>query len=53
MNLQGVGLAGVGLNIEPRPEGGVHLWFSRAFELAAAYSREHDALEDRSALSTK
>jgi hypothetical protein len=40
MNVQGLGLSGVGLNISPRPEGGVHLWFSRGFELAAAYSRE-------------
>jgi hypothetical protein len=43
MNIQGLGLSGVGLNIAPRPEGGVHLWFSRGLELAALYSRERDS----------
>ncbi len=44
MNLKSLGLSGVELNIKPRPEGGVHLWFSRGLELATLYSREHDAL---------
>jgi hypothetical protein len=44
MNLQGLGLQGVELNIAPRPEGGVHLWFSRGLELATLYTREHDAI---------
>ena len=43
--MQGLGLQGVELNIAPRPEGGVHLWFSRGLELATLYSREHDALK--------
>jgi hypothetical protein len=46
INMQGLGLQGVELNIAPRPEGGVHLWFSRGLELAALYSREHDALKN-------
>jgi hypothetical protein len=45
MNMQGLGLKGVELNIAPRPEGGVHLWFSRGLELATLYSREHDAIQ--------
>jgi hypothetical protein len=44
MNLQGLGLQGVELNIAPRPEGGIHLWFSRGLELATLYSREHETL---------
>jgi hypothetical protein len=44
MNIQGLDLTGVGLNVAPRPEGGVHLWFSRGFELAFAYSRERDRI---------
>jgi hypothetical protein len=45
MNIQGLGLSGVELDIAPRPEGGVHLWFSRGFELAVAYSRERGAIK--------
>jgi hypothetical protein len=40
MNIKGFGLKGVELNIEPGPEGGAHLWFSRALELAEVYARE-------------
>lgn len=40
MNIQELGLSRVGLNIAPRPEGGVHLWFSRGLELADVYTRE-------------
>ncbi len=44
MELRGLGLSGVGLNIEPRPQGGVRLWFDRAPALAALYARERDRL---------
>jgi hypothetical protein len=44
MNIQGLSLSGVGLNITPRKGGGVRLWFSRGSELAALYAREHAAL---------
>ena len=44
MNIQSLGMSGVELNIAPRPEGGIHLWFSRGLELAEIYSRERDAL---------
>jgi hypothetical protein len=44
MNIQNFGISGVELNIAPKPEGGVHLWFSRGLELAELYSRERDAL---------
>lgn len=47
LNMQGLGLSGVELNIEPRPEGGVHLWFSRGLELAAIYTHEREALAPR------
>jgi hypothetical protein len=45
MNIQKLGLSSVALNITPRKEGGVHLWFSRGSKLAALYSREHAALQ--------
>jgi hypothetical protein len=43
LNMRALGLQGVELNIAPRPQGGVHLWFSRGLELATLYSRERDA----------
>ncbi|MBI5240693.1 MAG: hypothetical protein HY926_09490 [Elusimicrobia bacterium] len=45
MNVPGLGLKGVELNIAPGAEGGVHLWFSRALELAEVYSREREAIQ--------
>jgi hypothetical protein len=45
MNIQGLGLSGVELQIKPRPQGGVRLWFSRRADLAALYAREHAALQ--------
>jgi hypothetical protein len=50
MNLQAFGLLGVELNVAPRPEGGVHLWFGRGFELAFVYSRERDGIKGVAAL---
>lgn len=44
MNIKDLGLAGVGLNAEPRAEGGMRLWFSREPELAAVYARERAKL---------
>jgi hypothetical protein len=43
VNLSGLGLSDIGLNIKARPEGGVHLWFSRGLEMAVVYSRERGA----------
>lgn len=47
VNIGGFGLKGVELNIEPSAEGGVHLWFSRALELAEIYAREREAAKSR------
>jgi hypothetical protein len=51
MNLEAFGLSGVELNVASRPDGGVHLWFSRGFELAFTYSRERDGIKGVAALS--
>jgi len=45
LKLKGLGPSGTALNIRPRPEGGFHLWFDRAFELAEAYAREQAAAQ--------
>ena len=45
INLKELGIAGVELNIAPKPEGGIHLGFSRSLELAEIYSREREALK--------
>ena len=45
MNIQGLGISGVELDIAPKPEGGIRLWFSRSLELAEIYSREREALK--------
>ncbi|MCX5797061.1 MAG: hypothetical protein NTY77_16330 [Elusimicrobia bacterium] len=45
MNLQGLGLSGVELNIAPKPGSGTHLWFSRGLELAEIYARERETIK--------
>lgn len=50
MNIQGLGLSSVGLNIKRRAEGGVHLWFSRGGELAGVYARARNELQGAPAL---
>ena len=45
MDIRSLGLSSVELNIAPRPEGGVRLWFSRGLTLAALYAHEHAALQ--------
>jgi hypothetical protein len=47
MNLEELGLSGVGLNIAPRPGGGVHLWFDRESEVAMVYFLERGDMRQR------
>ena len=51
VHLPGLGLPSMELDISPRPEGGVHLWFGRGSELEAVYSRERAELNSLAAQS--
>lgn len=47
MSAADLALRDVGLNIAPRLEGGVHLWFDRGLELASVYAQAREALAPR------